>query len=239
MKKINYSAFLTGCKIPGIFACSLWMLYSCASVAPVNTSFESARTLSKGQIECMGNYSAYYYNTSSDGTENINNNFGLRIGYGFTDKFDLKLRYEHLNPAQESNDINININYFSISPRFSLKKDRIAGALGLGKYFYSTNNESSVSSTVISPRIAFGNSSGKTFDITLTTKLDIFPDDHETLWGVNVGCGFSSDLDKWAIRPEIGVMKDLSDFGYYTLFNVGVAFILKFNALKSKAAQNP
>ncbi len=230
MKKNNYQSIMTGCKVLGILACGLWLLSSCVSIAPVNSSFESTKILPKGQIECMGNYSTYYYN-NSDGTENVNNNFGLRVGYGFNDRFDLKLRYERLNPAQEGEDININ--YFAISPRFSLKKDRITGAVDLGKYIYSVDNEGSESSTFISPRIAFGNSSGKNFDITLTTKIDIFPDDDETLWGINLGCGFSSDLNKWAIRPEIGLMKDLSNFSDYTFFNVGVALILKFNARKS------
>ncbi len=201
MKKITYQFYLAECKHLVMFACGLWLLNSCVAIAPVNTCFESTRILSKGQMECMGSYTAYFIN-SSDESENVNNNLGLRIGYGFSDKFDLKLRYEHLIPALDDDDININ--YFALSPRFSLKKDRITAALDLGKYFSSAENEETESTTVISPRFAFGNSTGKKFDFTLTTKLDIFPEEKEdnTFLGINFGCGLSSDLDKWAFVPK-------------------------------------
>ena len=35
------------------------LLGSCSSIAPVNSSFESAKTLGKGNVELMGSYSAY------------------------------------------------------------------------------------------------------------------------------------------------------------------------------------
>jgi hypothetical protein len=66
--------------------------------APVNNQYEKAGTLKKGNLELSGNYTRYSA-SGGGGTESTNNNMGFRVGYGLSDKFDLKLRYERLSPT--------------------------------------------------------------------------------------------------------------------------------------------
>ena len=60
----------------------LVFLNSC--FAPINLTYESARTVNKGEIEIQGNYSRYYHPQINT---NINRNFGVKAGYGLTDRY--------------------------------------------------------------------------------------------------------------------------------------------------------
>src|SRR3954469_22706436 len=88
------------------------LFFSCGVVLPVSSQFENASTLKKGGVEVEGQYSAYL--VSAEGT--VNKNFGVKIGYGLTDKFDLKLRYENLAPVMDEGD-GQKTNYFSVIPK--------------------------------------------------------------------------------------------------------------------------
>jgi hypothetical protein len=241
MKTIHLKEIISNIRIPAWIILTLWLVCSCVSLAPVNTSFDSAKTLNKGQVEFSGNYSPYYLNAEDDNgnkvTEKVNDNFGFRFGYGIIDRLDLKFRYERMLPRLlEDKYVLDGVNYFALSPRYGIVKNRLAGGLDLGLYTYTMKqSNTSESYFFISPKLAFTYPSGKKFDLTLSTKIDIFPSDQETIWGLNLGCGISSDLEKWALRPEIGFLKDLSNFSYYTWFNGGIALVLKFNPGKAKS----
>src|SRR6187397_2950944 len=74
-----------------------FFFFSCA-FAPVNNQYEKAATLKQGNFELSGSFSEYS-DGGVGGTESTNRNFGFRAGYGVSDKFDLKLRYERLMPS--------------------------------------------------------------------------------------------------------------------------------------------
>ena len=220
-----------------LFIC-LWAFSGCVSVAPVNSSFESAKTLGKGNVELAGNYSSYSVRgTNYEGEKEsykTNNNFGFRLGFGVGEKVDLKFRYERLVPAdKESREEVKGVNYFAFTPKFAIYKKYIAGFTDAGMYTYRAN-DGSYSDVVwfVSPRMAFTYPSGKYFDLTISPKLDFYLGDGVSVnWGVNLGCGLSFNLDKWAIRPEIGIMKSFDDktFSYVT---GGIALIVKLNKKK-------
>lgn len=221
-----------------LFIC-IWTFGGCVSVAPVNSSFESAKTLGKGNAELAGNYSSYSvrgenYEGEKESAK-INNNFGFRIGYGVGEKVDLKFRYERLIPIdKESKDEVSGVNYIAFTPKFAIYKNYIAGFTDVGMYSYRAN-DGSYSDKVffVSPRMAFTYPSGKYFDLTFSPKLDYYFSEGTSFdWGVNLGCGLSSNLDKWAIRPEIGIMKSFEDktVSYVT---GGVALIVQIHSRKS------
>ncbi len=55
-----------------------FLFISCATVAPVNTSYERAATLGKGGLELAGSYTHYTF--SGDGeSAAINNNYGGKV----------------------------------------------------------------------------------------------------------------------------------------------------------------
>lgn len=192
------------------------LLASC--VAPINTTYESARMLGKGEIEVTGNYS--HYSASSEGeSDAVNNNFGVRLGYGINNKINLKLRYEGLISTYEDADM---VNYLDIAPKFQIIEGKIAATLPLGLYF--TGDDSKF---VISPKFMFTYPANDKFEVTLATKADIFPEDESNVYlGFNLGLGISSDLNRWAIRPEAGLMIDPNESGVYWAFGVGIVGVI-------------
>jgi hypothetical protein len=218
------------------------LITGCVSMAPVSNSFESAKTLDKGQIDLMGNYSIAFISgedeTGAKQTDQTNNDFGFRIGYGIANRFDLKLRYERLIPVtQEDKDMLNGINYFGLTPRYSIVKNILTGGLGLGLYTYRIKESEGMdafsdSDFAISPGLALTLPADKNFDVTLGTKFDFFTEGGGNLWNLNLGLGISSDDSKWSLRPEVGLIKDLDNFSEYSWFTAGIAFILKFSSSK-------
>jgi hypothetical protein len=112
-------------------------LFSC-SFAPINNQYEKAGTLKKDNIELKGSSTGY-----NIGGINTNNNLGFRVGYGITDKFDLKFRYEHLFPGEGFDDEDYftdgalkSVNYFSIVPKLALIPERLSLLIPVSHYSF-------------------------------------------------------------------------------------------------------
>lgn len=186
--------------------------------APVNLTFESAKTLNKGEIDVQGNYSSYYepwQNSSMPGFFNTNNNFGTKVGYGINDRYTIKFRYEHFAILTsydfELFDLSglsdhISVNYFEIENKFKFKHANIAFGAPIGYYSFWVDNKATNGAFSIDPRVyfTFFGSSSK-FELNFIPKAHILLIDGMIFQpGVCLGFGFSSDLKKWAIRPEVG-----------------------------------
>jgi hypothetical protein len=191
------------------------LFFSCA-FAPINNQYEKAGTLKEGNAEFSGSFTGYGI-AGAGGSLSTNNNFGFRAGYGLTDKFDLKLRYEHLITTNsfedEFSDGEVKgTNYFSLVPKFSLVPNKLALFVPLSHYSFKEEidgKESKGSMNSIAPQILYTITNSKNkIDFSFGMKADyLFGDDGGgVLFGTTVGAGFSSDLNKWAIRPEVGAM---------------------------------
>ncbi|MFT5998426.1 MAG: hypothetical protein ACI81P_000879 [Neolewinella sp.] len=173
--------------------------------APINSTFESAKLLDKGGIEVQGSYSKYYGASFDDEDSNTNNNVGFAVGYGVSDKFNVKLRYERINVTSSEGLFDIEtdaygLNYFELSNKFSLKQDKIAVSIPLGVYIYE--GEAAYS---LDPRLFFTFGKSQTFEFNVVPKMHlVFGDEFEATPGINLGFGISKNLKEWAIRPEIG-----------------------------------
>jgi hypothetical protein len=185
-------------------------------------------------------YSKYYVNNDSLSTALINENYGFSVGYGITDKFTMKAKYEYLKPTvtfqKVFGDISSNFNgmnsmsYFEIDNKLNLVKNNLAISLPLGAYFYNTHVVDQARGGMgwfsFDPRlyISFFRST-KIFELSLVPKLHIL---FGTFGGyvqpaISLGIGLSSNLDRWAISPEIG-------YDRYLSFGVGANF--NFNTIK-------
>ena len=160
----------------------LFLSLFAACVVPINTGFESARMLNKGETEVMGHYT---YNSFTEGGESdgVNHNFGLRLGYGLTNGVGLKARYVRLVPVEEGAS---GVNYIDLAPKFSLWPDRIAATVPFGLYFSDDESE-----FVISPKFLFTYPASNRFEATIATKADIFPEGEDVYLGLNLGFGFT------------------------------------------------
>lgn len=59
-------------------------------------------------------------------------------------------------------------------------------------------------------------------EITPSTML-ILPQNGDPMLALNLGFGFSNDLDVWTLRPEIGLLMDLGDEGYFVSYSRGLS----------------
>jgi len=212
--------------------------------APVNLSYDSAKTLDKGQIQVKGNYSKYFVTSEqkNDTTYKgeINQNYGVALAYGVSDKYTVGVRYEYLKPTLTfqkifngiSSDFNAmnSLSFFEIDNKLSLARNNVAVSLPIGAYFYNSQNLSSAKGGLgwlsLDPKMYFTFfRSSKVFELSVIPKLHILFGTFGgyVLPGISMGMGFSSDLDKWAIRPEIG---------YDRYFSFGVGAGINFNTHK-------
>gem|GEM_PF-1288566 len=188
---------------------SIILFSGCA--ATVNTVYESARMPDKGEVELAGNYSEYlpvwvdtiYFD------EPVNRNYGGSVAFGLSENLSMKLRYERINidniqfwdiKIEEEGESLAVVDYFEIGGKLSLLKDHIAMSLPIGIYYNEGNTM-----TTLNPRLFF-TLGGDKFELSLIPKGTIFfgEDDIAIIPGATLGLGFSSNLNKWAIRPEVG-----------------------------------
>jgi hypothetical protein len=233
---ISVSLLLTGC------------------FAPVNLSYESAKTLNKGQAEVQGSWSQYYaMNDSTYQTARLNNNFGASFAYGIADNYTLKFRYEYMNfspmfrdifgDSDFSSDLSklTTMSYFELSNKIKLVKNNFSVGLPVGLYVYnktlfandSTRTGLGLGWFCFDPKfyISFFRKT-KIFELTVIPKAHVmfgYFGFYGQL-GVSLGMAFSSNLDRWSIRPEIGYDKFLS---------FGVAGCYNFNIIKPKGDPPP
>lgn len=200
-----------------LLAAVLLMATSC--VIPVNTFMESARTLEQGAVEFTGSYAKYSISDEGE-SESLNSNFGLRVGYGLTDRFNLRVRYIRMIPEGEDGG---SVNYMAVSPKFSLKENVFALTTPIGAYFGEGDP-----TWFFSPRIILTHSlPNDKFDFSFSSKVDFYlEEDVDPTIGFNIGAGLSTDLNRWAIRPEVGLLfnTDSEDSAKYWAFGVGLTY---------------
>lgn len=195
------------------------LLYGC--IAPVNLTYESARTLAKGQVDIQGNYGRYFFQERYSVL--INENYGAKIGYGITDDYTLKLRYEHITTEDQQWFTDI----FGTSYPFRLEMDYVEienkihfsdtwGAVGIPISYYTNLNIFS-----FDPRYYFTFSNRKnSLEASIIPKVHLlFAKNVAFMPGLSIGFGLSSNLDRWAFRPEVGWDGYVS-FGAALTFNL-------------------
>lgn len=203
---------------------------SCASTLPVNSYYEKAGTLKKGGVEISG--SATRYSVSHfDRTEFNSQGGGFRAGYGVSERFDLKLRYEKQKVSTNFDGRLREYNMISLVPKYALLPGRISIMLPVSRF--SNKNQSydtrySEKYTSVSPVLLFTLTDRKKLaDVTMGLKSDFLFGTEESTWygGGFIGAGFSTNLDKWSIRPEIGFSRSSSNETFWN-YGVGLQFAI-------------
>lgn len=213
----------------------LFLLTSCVSVTPVLNSYEKAGTLGSGNAEAAASYTGY--NTSAyDRSAHSHNNWGIRAGYGFSDRFDLKVRYERFTSTFLQGRREPAVHYFSLVPKLALAPRVLALSLPVSRYTYTeVIDGKSVSREVnsIASQLHFTYTApGKRVDLTGGLKADFVygqrgvQKEHDLLMSTSVGAGFSNNVDRWAVRPEVGFLYSAANATTYVSYGVGVQYTL-------------
>jgi len=233
--------------IAGIFF--LLNTLSSACFPTVMQTHESAKMVKKNEIEASANYSFYKNLGTNEPYDIKNHNLGVSSTYGISEKHNIGLRYQYIsdkNPPYGYDGINgfkyedfiefqiefhetNHIHFVEINHKISLKKDKIAFSTPIALH-RATNNTSIKTLVELKPRFYFTFTNKKN-----TIDMSIVPQGRFALISgapfagtpsLSLGMGFSSDLDKWAIRPEIS-------YDYWTIA-VGVSGNYRFPLRKKK-----
>jgi hypothetical protein len=206
---------------------ALLMLASCSAPSCFNASYESARMLKKGTFDARGHANLNIAHAKESEVSEVFSTssiaLGVGLGYGISDKFNVKF-----NTAYNM----LGIGMIELSPKVSIIEGKIAAALPLALYF----SEGSGATTVLKPQIWLTlPAKDNKKEVTLGLKSEMnFQDLKQTSLGITLGGGFSSDLDKWSIRPEIGLAFLASQPSDGQVITLGIGANYVFPNKKSK-----
>lgn len=199
------SVFLTICSL---------MLSGCYAYS----SFQTAKTVEKGKWQGTASYSSNSFSNSGE-SDRINGAIEAQLRAGLSDKSDIGFRYAYIDVDNASEDYGM----IAIEPKFMLVKDRFSLIAPLGMYVGQYVNEDE--SFHFSPGFIATYPFNKNFDASVASRYMIFFDsDSDNLVALNLGFGVSTDIEKWAIRPEIGYLFNPGNDGHYFQYGVGLSF---------------
>ena len=205
-----------------LFVLMIFLVFLSHSCAPVFSDMQSAKLVGKGNFETTPNFTTTSF-TADGETDHIQNHFGFQFGYGLSKNVDLRVRYENISVADNSGKANA----FGIGPKFSLVKDRIAAYVPIG--FAFGGDVEGISNVELQPTFLFTIPVGKYVEINPSAKGIIgFESGDQFLCAFNLGLGLSSNLNKYVIRPEYGILLNPGESGHYGQFSIGATiYILK------------
>jgi len=191
-------------------------------VAPFS-DLQSARLLGKGNAEVTPSYSSV--SASDEGeTQKVQDHYGVQAGWGLSKFMDLRLRYEHISASFEvdGEPESISANVFAFGPKFRLAKNWLAFYVPVG-FAFGGDVEDGSQSWQVHPTLLATVPLGKFLEINPSAKVMIpfSSDAGDVLYAFNLGLALSSDVTKWALRPEVGICVGPGG-GSFTQFSVGL-----------------
>jgi hypothetical protein len=192
------------------------------SCAPVFSEMQSARTVGKNRMEITPTASSVSYSEEGE-TNGVQNQYGTQVAFGVTSSFDIRLRYEYVRVKNDFGASDTKgVHVMGIGPKYSLLKNKIAIALPIGRAF----GEDTKDTWQLHPTILFTIPAVKDkFDLNISPKyLFTVCKDCEDFIALNFGASFSNDLNKWAIRPEYGLLYNPGVSGHFGQLSIGFSY---------------
>ena len=192
-----------------------------AGCAAPFSDLQSAKLVGKSKAEATPSFSsAHYSDDANTGTRHVQNHYGIQAAYGMSNKVDFRLRFEHILLEKEGEDP---FNVIGFGPKIAIVEDVAALNLPFG---FALRDGIDVSQTwEFHPTLIFTPLSAGQFEINTSAKalVPLNRDNSDVLVAFNLGAGLSTDIEKWAIRPELGVLLNPGEDGYFTQFSIGLA----------------
>ena len=199
------------------FITTLYLLAFILFLSNCVVPYESARMLPKGAMELKGSYTHASERFEGE-SASINDGLGFGFGYGVTDRINVKLRYERLFLSDSDGE---GLNYIAFGPKFALIPDKLAVIFPFGAYTYDGESTWGVHPNLMA---TFPGKNNK-FEATVGARTDIFFEEGaDMLIGLNLGLGISQDLDRWAVRPDFGLVFNPGEDGVLLTFGVGFSY---------------
>lgn len=226
-----------------ILALSLLIILLALGCLPfTSNNFESARMLPPKAMEVQGTGTLYFGQLDSQDDPSWahrTNNYGLTAAYGISSRLRGRLRFDRIILEDRANIRNgptlpkgSRVNYLELSLKYGRRQNRSntyrAFSLPIGLFSYSNGSFWTVAPTVYATYYK-----NDQFEIGMNGKFHFLLQGppYYPWFSFGIGCGFSSNLKRWAIRPEIG----------YDIYNVsaGLGFSYIFSTDNKNLQPNP
>ena len=205
----------------------LLLIVGCVPITFSN--LQSAKMTRKGKFEFTPSFS----------TSINTNSFGLQTSYGLNNKYNFRLRLERIMIERIMTDIDefesgssnfidmsifnfkANITHLSFGIKYQLLKNKSAIYIPIS--FTKIDNDSEIIKQIEPTYIH--TFSFKYLEINPSIKA-LIPLDSNTkdyLLAYNLGFGISSNLSKWVIRPEVGILTSPLEEGGIPHMSIGLS----------------
>ena len=189
------------------------------------SNLQSAKMIRKGKFEYTPSFS------SSINT----NSFGLQTAYGLNNKYNFRFRLERIIidfdefESDSSNLIDMstfnfkaNITHLSFGVKYKLLENKSA------IYFPISLTINDINSEIIKqiePTYLHSFTLGKYFEFNPSIKvlIPLDSDSKDYLLAYNLGFGISSNLSKWVIRTEVGILSSPLEEGGIPHMSIGLS----------------
>jgi len=196
------------------------LAFAAGCIAPFS-DLQSAKMLGKGNYEATPGYSAYLAEDEGD-MDKIQDHFLVQGGYGLSNFLDLRLRYEHVSALNIEGD-SIKANILAFGPKMRLAKNWLALYIPIG-FAFGGDIESSSDTWQLHPTLLMTLPVAKYFELNPSAKIMIplsGAEGLQTLYAFNLGLALSTDIHKWAIRPEFGLCTNFEG-DYFLQYSIGL-----------------
>lgn len=196
------------------------MLPACA---PVFSDLQSARLLDKGRVELTpsGSYVGFS-NDDDDDSGHIQNHVGGQLAVGVHEAVELRARYEHVMLVEDGPSFEV----VGFGPKVRLVEDRLALYVPVGRGFGGGEDADLSDSWQVHPTLLFTVPAHRNVEVNASAKylIPLSGDGGDDTLALNLGLGLGH-LDRWAIRPEAGILVDPGEGGgHFYHFSLGVSF---------------
>lgn len=173
---------------------------------PVFSELQSARMLGPNNHEITPAFSSVFIYGDGE-MEHMLDHFGIQLGMGISENVDFRLRYDFVNMELTDWlwDETVVTHIFSLGPKIRLKKGRSAFFIPLA--FAVGEGVPIIDTMTINPTVLWTYPINENIEINPSVKL-LIPVAFVSgiRLALNLGASISTDLVKWALRPEIGYL---------------------------------
>jgi hypothetical protein len=182
--------------------------------APVFSDFQSAKLVGPGRVELTPSASRVSFSGEDGGR--VQDEYGVQVGAGVLDRLDLRAGYVRMQVADGGGGINA----VGFGPKIGLVKDRVALAVPVG---FAFGQDVEIGKTwTVHPTLLLTQPVVPRLEVNASVKglIPLSKDGGDTLVAVNLGLALG-DLERWAIRPEIGFLFNPGESGHFTHLGLG------------------
>jgi hypothetical protein len=217
-----------GRRFIGGICVALSAVYAAGCAAPFS-EMQSARLAGPGVVEVTPSYS--YTDLTDDGEVlKLQDTYAVHLATGLTDKVDLRLRLEHIRVGIDEDVEDLTATAIGVGPKVSLIRDRLALNLPVGFAF----GDVEMSETwQFHPAVIWSVPFARPLELSTSvkaliplTKSDNPEEDSEVLAALNIGLAIGPDISRWAIRPEVGFLRNPGESRTGRHFSIGAQFFL-------------